>query len=422
MTAPHHRAITIKDHMKQHFHFAWWRNRALAVAIALFAFSSLQLINNFRLINTPVACDYLPPTFSSIQKIASSSPYRSIQAAPPIKLAICAFVKDEAPYLAEWIEHHKMIGFDSILLYNDNSTDDTQCVLDAYAQKVYVIRIPEDTGSRYNVKFLPSQHDNEAQLAILESCRRFLVDEEINSGKVGSTWLLTNDIDEFLWFDWQFGSAKNALVKLLNEVSPWQPQVKSTVIPSCVFGTSGQECLEPGLVMKRFVHRDENMHCTMKGSAFAMMGKSISLVSSMVKEEPRVHFHKVSKPSRVDVYATGKYLKLAHYKTKSREEFYARLCNSRYVFKYFDPYSNINKNTKYPGCCSPSHFFDYVGDKFIYEDKLMLSFAEELELIMSKTAHHCQRILEKPVCPQHLMEVKNQKGLLNFEEYMNITS
>jgi hypothetical protein len=49
------------------------------------------------------------------------------------KLAICANVKDEAPYLAEWIEHHKLIGFDSILLYNDGSTDDTQCILDAYA-------------------------------------------------------------------------------------------------------------------------------------------------------------------------------------------------------------------------------------------------------------------------------------------------
>ena len=110
-----------------------------------------------------------------------------------------------------------MIGFDSILIYNDNSTDDTQCVLDAYAQKDYVIRIPEDTGSHYSVEFLPSQNNNNPQLAVLESCRRFLVDKEINSDKVGLTWLLTNDIDKFLWFDWQFGNAKNALVKLMHE-------------------------------------------------------------------------------------------------------------------------------------------------------------------------------------------------------------
>ena len=37
-----------------------------------------------------------------------------------------------------------MIGFESFLLMNDNSTDDTQCLLDEYASKGIVKRIPDD--------------------------------------------------------------------------------------------------------------------------------------------------------------------------------------------------------------------------------------------------------------------------------------
>ena len=51
--------------------------------------------------------------------------------------------------LDEWIEHHKSIGFDFILLYNDKSADDTQCVLDAYALQGDVTRVPEDIGNGY---------------------------------------------------------------------------------------------------------------------------------------------------------------------------------------------------------------------------------------------------------------------------------
>jgi len=68
-----------------------------------------------------------------------------------LKFAICAWVRNEAPYMAKWIEHHALIGFDSLLLYNDHSTDDTQCVLDAYAEKGLVKRIPEDIGEEYNI-------------------------------------------------------------------------------------------------------------------------------------------------------------------------------------------------------------------------------------------------------------------------------
>jgi len=51
---------------------------------------------------------------------------------------ICAIFKNEAPYLKEWIEYHKMLGVDHIWLYNNNSTDNFADVLEEYVKEGYV--------------------------------------------------------------------------------------------------------------------------------------------------------------------------------------------------------------------------------------------------------------------------------------------
>jgi hypothetical protein len=38
-------------------------------------------------------------------------------------LSICAIFKDEAPYLQEWIEFHRLLGVEKFYLYNNNSRD-----------------------------------------------------------------------------------------------------------------------------------------------------------------------------------------------------------------------------------------------------------------------------------------------------------
>ena len=101
-------------------------------------------------------------------------------------------------------------------------------MLDAYAQHGDVTQIPGDIASQH-MEDLPWLHpgptrDNPQQ-AIFEACRRYLVDKEQTSGEIGSTWMLTNDIDEFLWFDRQFDNATNALTKMLTK-SYWQRMAK----------------------------------------------------------------------------------------------------------------------------------------------------------------------------------------------------
>lgn len=60
------------------------------------------------------------------------------------KFAICAIFKDESPFLREWIEFHRMIGFEHFYLYNNNSSDNYKDVLQPYLtnQTVTLIDFP----------------------------------------------------------------------------------------------------------------------------------------------------------------------------------------------------------------------------------------------------------------------------------------
>ena len=48
------------------------------------------------------------------------------------KISIIAIVKNEGEYIAEWIEYHKIIGFNHFYIYDDNSTDNINEILKPY--------------------------------------------------------------------------------------------------------------------------------------------------------------------------------------------------------------------------------------------------------------------------------------------------
>ena len=53
--------------------------------------------------------------------------------------AICAIIKNKAPYLKEWIEYHKLKGIKKFLLYDNESEDNTYKILESYILKGTVI-------------------------------------------------------------------------------------------------------------------------------------------------------------------------------------------------------------------------------------------------------------------------------------------
>ncbi|MBO4862860.1 MAG: glycosyltransferase family 92 protein [Eubacterium sp.] len=91
-------------------------------------------------------------------------------------ISLCIMFKDEAVYLREWIEYHRMIGVDHFYLYDNNSSDDYEKVVEPYIKDGIVTLIK-----------WPHQ---QAQVKGYEDCIRRFQSE--------SDWIGFIDVDEFI--------------------------------------------------------------------------------------------------------------------------------------------------------------------------------------------------------------------------------
>lgn len=58
---------------------------------------------------------------------------------PPVYLSIVCIAKNEAPYIKEWIEYHKLVGVKRFYFYDNESDDNTREILDPYIKDGTVI-------------------------------------------------------------------------------------------------------------------------------------------------------------------------------------------------------------------------------------------------------------------------------------------
>jgi hypothetical protein len=126
------------------------------------------------------------------------------------KVSICAIFKNEAMYLKEWIEYHRIIGIEHFFLYNNNSEDDYMSVLEPY--------IKDDV-----VTLVQWPHNQAQMQAYKDGVEQFSKETE---------WLSFIDIDEFV-------------VPVTNEniydfLKPFQKNRPVVLAYWKMFGTSGK--------------------------------------------------------------------------------------------------------------------------------------------------------------------------------------
>lgn len=328
-----------------------------------------------------------------------------------------------------------MIGFDSILIYNSHSTDDTQCILDAYAKQGFVERFPQDTNYTDFLK-------NPGQALLFQDCAQHLKQQEQGHA---NTWMLTHDVDEFVWFNQTDSSSSSSIQSFRDAVRhliELHPDTQSIAIPRFLFGSNGKSRQEPGFVMDRFNRRFDYEHCpgytTRRTTSSSRLlfdqsrpmsyclenrthsydnVKVLSQVSALAMscvernlktaEETKAfclnpHRHIVglsngtttvtptpqekSHDTRyLDEHTVGPHIAIAHYMTKSREEFYQKMCTSDYAKKYM----TCNG-------CNAQTYFDltetYANNR---EDTRMMGFSKQLVAFLTNSSYnligtHCK--------------------------------
>lgn len=126
------------------------------------------------------------------------------------KVSICAIFKNEASYLKEWIEYHKIVGIDHFYLYNNNSEDDYASVLKPYIEKdcVTLVQWPQNQAQ------MQAYHDG------------------IEKFKDETEWLAFIDIDEFI--------VPNLTDTIYTFLKPFQKNRPVVIVYWKMFGTAGK--------------------------------------------------------------------------------------------------------------------------------------------------------------------------------------
>lgn len=105
-----------------------------------------------------------------------------------MKIAICAIIKNENLYLREWIEYHKRLGFDKIIIYDNNPVDGEvpHQVIGDYVMDGYV--------DVHNIRGYEWLVDYEKNITVQKVAYRKCINEYKDTYK----WIAFIDIDEFI--------------------------------------------------------------------------------------------------------------------------------------------------------------------------------------------------------------------------------
>ncbi len=139
-------------------------------------------------------------------------------------LSLCAIYWNEASYLREWIEFHRLVGVERFFLYDNESTDEHLRVLAPYVEDGTVV--------------LHEWPMRPGQMPAYDHCLQRYGHE--------SRWIAFLDLDEFL-----FSPTLRPLPELLIEYE----QHPAVVVNWMMFGTSGHVTKPPGLVLENYHYR-----------------------------------------------------------------------------------------------------------------------------------------------------------------------
>jgi hypothetical protein len=217
-------------------------------------------------------------------------------------------IRNEASYLAEWLEFHRMVGVDHIYLYDNSSTDDSSAVILPFAQDNFVTVTPWPFP--WNKTGEPAgQH------------RAFA--HALSTFGGGWRWMAMIDVDEFL-----FPLAGDSLVRTLSAYE----DLPALAIPWTMFGSSDHRFRPSGLVIENYLKRSPELH---KPKSIVDPSRVRSIRSAHLfdldtgRETAFDEQRRLIDRSSCGLDPVSNVFRLNHYYTRSEQEFAAKVAHWR---------------------------------------------------------------------------------------------
>jgi len=222
----------------------------------------------------------------------------------PAYLSICAIFCNEASYLREWIEFHRIVGVERFILYDHKSTDDWRSVLGRYIERGEVI-----------------VHDwqvDPGQVEAYEDC--------ILRHGSESRWIAFIDLDEFL-----FSPTGEPVPEVLRDYE----EFPGVGVNWRIFGTSGHGHRPDGLVTETYLHFNRNPRSRRTIKSIVDPSRVVRPVTGHYFEyRDGLAVDELKRPIAGPDFAFSDSmamdrLRLNHYAVKSEEEFARKLARVR---------------------------------------------------------------------------------------------
>lgn len=216
-----------------------------------------------------------------------------------MNLAICAIIKDEAPYLMEWLEYHFVKGVEHFFIYDNESADGSTEFLRMYARDGLITLIP------WPGKSTPQ---NSRQLAAYKHC--------VKTFGHFTKWLACIDADEFIC------TKDQTIPEVLDDYSIYSAVAAHWVL----FGNNGHDKKKEGLVIERFTKSegtaDRHVKSIIRPRHFRNTGKDVHhfIMDGRVVDENKIVLPEWYALGAERIPNTAKKIWINHYITKSTEE------------------------------------------------------------------------------------------------------
>ena len=170
------------------------------------------------------------------------------------KCVLCATVRNEGPWLLEWIAYHRVIGFDSLVIVSNDNCDGSDLLLNRL----------DECGI---IKYIPNDNPGVPSYSIQGKAYRLARETDLF---YDHEWACVLDADEFLVLN------KHETVKDFLED---YDDLDGIVLSWLLFGSSGRKIKTKGLVMERFVECNTNWRSHHKNGAVGI--KSFGKIASI---------------------------------------------------------------------------------------------------------------------------------------------
>lgn len=215
-------------------------------------------------------------------------------------LAIVVIIKNEGPYIKEWLEYYRLLGVKKFYIFDNESTDNTLKILKPYIENKIV-----------DYTFLPGQ-----------ARQMDAYNLALNKSKEDVKYLAIVDADEFIYLT----NDKTNLYLELDKIFKKDKKIGGIGINWEIFGSSHFSKKQPGLVTQTFLYRSKSSFSVNRHIKTVCNPRKVAGVLNPHYVEYKKGYHAVNTlgeymEGAMTNFSSSMPMRINHYFTKSKEEF-----------------------------------------------------------------------------------------------------